>query len=252
MAPSSGSCLWQAEKWIPFYLRKILKVSILGALLFEAIAGHVFLKFYLLFLFDVWREWVEVSERLRCSAHSTLEREHCFSFEMQSPFCQLSSWKLNMWLICTSHRIMWAVVFKLFTRCQKHILSVQYPQYKAWDYLGFQMLCQPSLQICTIYHRKQSSFGVIWIILQVFYIFVASELCQHAQGEQDVQGPSANGHTPVKNFCKVGVKLHKEQLYLPSWTSEWVRSGCCVFPAAMKICRCRQGFWYIILTFAVV
>lgn len=126
---------------------------------------------YLLFFFDVWREWMEVSERLRCSAHSTLEREHCFSFEIQSPFCQLSSWKLNVWLICTSHRIMWAVVFKLFTKCQKHILSVQYSQYKAWNYLGFQMLCQPLLQICTIYHRKQSSFGVIWIILQVFYFF---------------------------------------------------------------------------------
>lgn len=112
---------------------------------------------------------MEVSERLRCSAYSSLEREHCFSFEMQSPFwsAELMEIKYGAHLYQSQDNV--GVVLKLFTKCQKHILSVQYPRHNAWSYLGFQKLCQPLLQICTIYHRKQSSFGVIWIILHCFF-----------------------------------------------------------------------------------
>lgn len=208
---------------------------------------------YLLSLFLIYEgsEWKWVRG---CAAQSSLEREFCFSFEMQRPLWSAELIEIK-WLICTSHRIMWAVVFKLCPKCQKHILSVQYSRYKAWNYLDFQMLCQPLLQICTIYHRKQSSFGVnLDHTLGVLYFCLASKLCQHAQVEWDVQGPSANGHTPVKSFCEVGVKCFS--CTKNSFTSQldlWViQVWMLCSSVAMKICRCRQGFWYIILTFAVV
>lgn len=55
-----------------------------------------------------------------------------------------------------------------------------------------------------------SETAELWVYLDhisgVLYTFLASKLCQHAQVEWDVQGPSANGHILVKSFCKVGVK----------------------------------------------